>query len=144
LASPTLFVKSYACQVAGLGAPPVPRLVGVGLRSLAAFAIAAACSCAYSLNASRFDVGLLFVFGAFGLACRIFGWNCLLLILPLVWSPLLEENIRRAMLISRGDPAIFMRRPLGGTFLVLTCMIVVVLALASARRRTVDPHAKPV
>ena len=133
-ASPTLFVESYGRQVAGLGPPLVPRIVGVGLRILAALAIATACYFAYSLNASTWDVGMLFVFGAFGLACRIFGWNRLLLILPLVWSPLLEESIRRAMLISRGDPAIFMRRPLGGTFLLLTCIIVMVLALASARR----------
>jgi Tripartite tricarboxylate transporter TctA family len=133
-ASPTLFVESYGRQVAGLGPPPVPRIVGVGLRTLAALAIAAACYFAYSLNASTWEVGMLVVFAAFGLACRIFGWNRLLLILPLVWSPLLEENIRRAMLISRGDPAIFVRRPLGGTFLLLTCTIVMMFALASAWR----------
>jgi TctA family transporter len=140
--SPTLFVQSYERQVAGLRAPPVPRILGVGLRILVALAIAAACYFAYSLNASTWDVGVLFVFGAFGMACRILGWNRLLLILALVWSPLLEENIRRAMLISRGDPAIFMRRPLGGTFLLLTCIVVVVLALASTRR-AVGRGAKP-
>ena len=141
-ASPTLFVESYGRQVAGLGSPPVPRTVGVGLRIFAALAIAAACYFAYSLNASTWDVGMLVVFGAFGSACRIFGWNRLLLILPLVWSPLLEESIRRAMLISRGDPAIFMRRPLGGIFLLLTCIIVMVFALASARR-AMGRGAKP-
>jgi TctA family transporter len=134
LVSPTLFVQSYGRQVAGSGAPPVPTIVGVGLRILVALAIAAACYLAYSLNNATWDVGMLFVFGAFGVACRIFGWNRLLLILALVWSPLLEENIRRAMLISRGDPAIFMQRPFGGTFLLLTCIVVVVLALVSARR----------
>jgi len=38
------------------------------------------------------------------------------------------------MLISRGDPAIFVRWPFGGTFLVLTCAILVLLAVASGRR----------
>jgi len=141
-ASPALFVESYRRQVAGLEARSIPRIVGVGLRILAALAIAAACYFAYGLNASTWDVGMLFVFGAFGMACRIFGWNRLLLILPLVWSPLLEESIRRAMLISRGDPAIFIRRPLGGTFLLLTCIIVVVSALASVRR-AMGRGAKP-
>jgi len=141
-ASPTLFVQSYERQVAALGALQVPRIVGVGLRILAVPAIAAACYFTYSLNASTWDVGMLFVFGAFGVACRIFGWNRLLLILALVWSPLLEENIRRAMLISRGDPAIFMRRPFGAIFLLLTCIVVVVLVLASARR-AMGRGAKP-
>jgi TctA family transporter len=141
-ASPRLFVESYRRQVADLGPPPVPGIVGVGLRILAALAIAAACYFAYSLNASTWELGVLVVFGAFGLACRFFGWNRLLLILALAWSPLLEESIRRAMLISRGDPAIFVRRPLGGTFLLLTWLIVMVLALASARR-AMGRGAKP-
>ena len=127
--------------MAGLRASASSRILGVGLRILVALAIAAL-AIFYSLNASTWDVGVLFVSGAFGMVSRILGWDRLLRTLALVWSRLLEENVRRAMLISRGDPAIFMRRPLGGTFLLLTCIVVVVLALASTRR-AVGRGAKP-
>src|SRR5262245_8337431 len=136
LVSPRLFVESYARQIAEWTAPSVLTIVSVCLRILAAIAIAAASYYSYTLNASTWDVSMLFVFGAFGVACRIFGWNRLLLILALAWSPLLEEDIRRAMLISRGDPAIFIRWPFGGSLLLMICAILVLLAVASTRQAT--------
>jgi TctA family transporter len=134
LASPNRFVESYARQVMDWSAPQVPAIAGVGLRIVAAFAIAAACYFAYILNASTWDVGMLVVFAAFGVACRVFGWNRLLLILALLWETPLEENIKRAMLISRGDPYTFVQSAFGGSFLLLTCIVLVVSAVASARR----------
>jgi uncharacterized membrane protein SirB2 len=134
LVSPTFFLATYARLVAGWAAPRIPTMAGLGMRFAAALAIAAVCYFAYRLNNSVWDIGELLVFGAFGVACKVLGWNRLVLILALAYSPVLEENIRRAMLISRGDPAVFVRWPISGTLLLLACGILAMVALPSARR----------
>jgi hypothetical protein len=134
LLSPTLLLHSYARQVAGWVGPRIPAVIGIGLRIGAALAIAAACAFALSLNGSTWDLGELIMFGMFGVICKMFDWNRLMLILPLAYGPLLEENIRRAMLISNGDPGVFIRSPFSGILLLLAGGILAVVALLSARR----------
>ena len=51
-----------------------------------------------------------------------------------VLGPLLEENLRRAMIISRGDPSVFVTRPISATLLALALVIVVAALLPSVRR----------
>ena len=46
---------------------------------------------------------LLLVFAVFGIACKIFDWSRLVLLLAFALGPLLEEHIRRALLVSRGE-----------------------------------------
>jgi TctA family transporter len=57
------------------------------------------------------------------------------LILGLVLGPILEENLRRSLLISRGDPTVFLTRPVSLAFLILACVIVVVFTWPSLRRK---------
>jgi Tripartite tricarboxylate transporter TctA family len=134
LVSPAWYWATYARLVKGWTAPPIPTTAGLGMRLVAALAIAAACYLVFLLNNSQWDVGELLVFGAFGVACKVFGWNRLVLILAFANAPLLEENIRRAMLISRGDPTTFLLRPFSGTLLLAACGLLAIVALMSARR----------
>jgi TctA family transporter len=133
-ASPALYFQTYARQVAGWTSPSISPMAGVALRIVAALAVAEACFYTFRLNASTWDVGELFLFGVFGIACRIFGWNRLVLMLGMTSGVLLEENIRRAMLISRGDPATFLRWPFSATFLLLAFGVLAVAILWPARR----------
>ncbi len=50
-----------------------------------------------------------------------------------ILGPLIEENLRRALLISHGSPAVFVDRPISATFLVLTVVLVMVLAAPMIR-----------
>ena len=50
-------------------------------------------------------------------------------------GPMMEENLRRAMLISRGDPTVFFTRPISLAFLIATVLIVVVMAAPAVRKR---------
>jgi len=134
LVSPRFFLEANARQVAGWVTPPTTPGARSGMRILAAFAAAEACFYAYRLNASTWNVGELLLFGVFGIACRILGWSRLALILALAYGPLLKENIRRAMLISRGDPATFVRWPYSGAFLLLACGVLVAAILLPAWR----------
>ena len=47
----------------------------------------------------------------------------------------MEENLRRAMLISRGDPTVFFTRPISGTFMVLSILILIVMILPAIRQK---------
>ncbi len=140
LISPSLWLATYARLVDGWAAPRVPTIAAIGLRVVAVLAIAAACYLAFEFNASTWDVGLLFLFGAFGLACKLLGWNRLVLLLAFVYSDLLEQSIRQAMLMSNGDPTILWARPFSATLLLLASGLVVVAALLSARRAFARPN----
>ena len=57
------------------------------------------------------------------------------LILGYVLGPLMEENFRRAMLISRGDPTVFFTRPISGAFMAASILILVVMVLPAIRKK---------
>ena len=56
------------------------------------------------------------------------------LIIAMILGPILEENMRRAMLISRGDPTVFLTRPISAAFLLLTVALIVTYVLPAFRR----------
>lgn len=134
LVSPSLWLATYARRIAGWIGPRVPAVAGLGARLLAALAIAAACYFAFELNHTPWDVGVLIAFGCFGVAAKILGWNRPALILAAHYGPLLEENLRRASMISRGDPAVFLSRPISAIFALLVLGILATLAALSLRR----------
>ena len=144
LISPSLWLATYARLVAGWTAPRVPTIAAICLRVVAVLAIAAACYLAFEFNASTWDVGLLLLFGGFGLACKLLGWNRLVLLLAFAYSDLLEQGIRQTVLMSNGDFTFFLRGQISGALLVLASGIVVVAALLSARRTFARPNERAV
>jgi TctA family transporter len=135
LASPTVLLQSYARQVAGWTGLRLSTGAATGLRIAAALLIAAACTLAFTFAYSSFDIGVLITFAAFGISCKLLGWNRLVLMLAMFYGPELAEHFRLSILLSNGDPAILARWPLSATFLLLTCAVLVGLALLSLRRR---------
>ena len=116
LASPSAYVESYARWVAGWFDRRLSTSAAIGLRVAGAMAVAAACYAAFALNNALWDVCVLLVLGAFGVVCKLIGANRLVLVMAFDYGLLIEENIRRALLISRGDPFTFLtgsghRRP---------------------------------
>jgi TctA family transporter len=57
------------------------------------------------------------------------------LLLGFVLGPLLEDNLRRALLLSRGDPTVFVTRPISGVLLALAAVALVVTVLPMIRRK---------
>ena len=70
------------------------------------------CIGVYSINNTSFDVYVTVVFGALGYLFYKLGCEPAPLILGFILGPMMEENLRRAMLLSRGDPTTFLTRPL--------------------------------
>jgi putative tricarboxylic transport membrane protein len=57
------------------------------------------------------------------------------LLFGFVLAPLLEENLRRAMIISRGDPSVLVTRPISAVLLFLAVVALVIAALPAVRRK---------
>ncbi|ETR78734.1 hypothetical protein X566_14530 [Afipia sp. P52-10] len=81
------------------------------------------CIGVYTVNNTAFDVMTVIVFGALGYGMRTLGFPAAPLLLGYVLGPLMEENFRRAMLISRGSFETFVTRPLSLSFLVVTAAL---------------------
>jgi TctA family transporter len=78
----------------------------------------------YAANNDLFQVGEVVVIGAFGYLLLRLGFHPAPILLGFVLGPRFEENFRRAMLISRGDLAVFVERPISAVFIALCAVLV--------------------
>jgi putative tricarboxylic transport membrane protein len=74
---------------------------------------------AYSLNNSTFDVSVMIFFGGFGYLMRKFGYESAPLVLAFIMGPILEQNLRQALLMSGGSFTIFVSRPISAVTLAI-------------------------
>jgi putative tricarboxylic transport membrane protein len=88
----------------------------------------------YSVNNSSFDVLLTLLFGLLGFWFNRHGFPAAPLLLGFVLGPLLEENFRRALLLSDGDLLTFLQRPVSLGFLLCTLGILLAAAWSGRRR----------
>jgi TctA family transporter len=98
--------------------------------------LAVCCIGVYTVSNSSFLVLLMAVFGVLGYVFVKLKFEPAPLLLGFVLGPMMEENLRRAMTISRGDPAIFVTRPI--SLALLGCALLLLLAMlipSMARRR---------
>jgi putative tricarboxylic transport membrane protein len=76
----------------------------------------------FSLNNSEFDIYLMALFGLLGYVFVKIGCEPAPMLLAFILGPLMEEYLRRAMLISRGNPLVFVQRPISATLLALAVL----------------------
>ncbi len=110
------------------------RLLSVPYRLLFPAILLFCCIGLYSVNNNTFDIGLTALCGFLGYVFHKLECEPAPLILGFVLGPMMEENLRRCMLLSRGDPTVFFTRPLSLTFLVLAAAMLIVVALPTIRR----------
>jgi TctA family transporter len=89
----------------------------------------------YSLNYNAFDIFVTAVFGLIGYVWAKLRCEGAPLLLGLVLGPMMEENFRRALLLSRGDFTTFVTRPLSASLLGAALLLVVIVALPSIRKK---------
>jgi len=89
----------------------------------------------YSTNNNLFDVGVVLTIGAFGYVAATLGFQPAPLLLGFVLGPMMEENFRRALLLSRGDMLVFFQRPLSGSFMAITLLMLASVAFKQWRKR---------
>jgi putative tricarboxylic transport membrane protein len=93
------------------------------------------CVGVYSLNNSVFDIYLAAFFGLVGYVLVKLDCEPAPLLLGFVLGPLMEENLRRGLQLSRGDPTIFVTRPLSAVLLGLTMLVLIVMISPAVRRK---------
>ena len=89
----------------------------------------------YSINNNPFDVTMTAVFGLLGYIFYKLRCEPAPLILGFILGPMMEENLRRAMLLSRGDPTVFFTRPLSLGLLVAAAILIIVVALPNIKKK---------
>src|SRR5262249_36257705 len=89
----------------------------------------------YSVNNSSFEIYLTALFGIIGFICMRLGFPLAPMLLGFVLGPMMEENLRRAMLMSGGDPSVFVERPISLVFIIATALIMLVMVMPAVRRR---------
>ncbi len=89
----------------------------------------------YTLNNSSFDVFMTAAFCVVGYAFYKLGCEPAPLLLGFILGPMMEENLRRALLLSRGDWTTFATRPLSAGLLLAATVMIVVVALPSIKRK---------
>jgi putative tricarboxylic transport membrane protein len=87
----------------------------------------------YSINNAPADAIMVAVFGFVGYWLVKTDFEPAPMLLGFVLGPLMEENLRRAMLIARGDPTTFVTRPISGVLLAIAAALVVVALLPMIR-----------
>jgi putative tricarboxylic transport membrane protein len=110
------------------------RLLMVPYRWLFPAILLFICIGAYSISNNAVDVTLAAIFGLLGYVFLKLGCEPAPLLLGFILGPMMEENLRRAMRLSRGDPMVFLTRPISLAML-LTAVLLLVLIIAPTIRR---------
>jgi TctA family transporter len=111
------------------------RLLRLPYRFLFPAIVVFCCIGTFVINSNRFDLFVMAFFTVFGYFALKLGCEPAPLVLGFVLGPLMEENMRRALLISRGDPMVFVQEPLSLAFLIVAVLLLGVVAAPVIRRK---------
>jgi TctA family transporter len=89
----------------------------------------------YTLNNNNFDVFMAAGFGIVGYVFYRLGCEPAPLLLGFILGPMMEENLRRALLLSRGDWTTFLSRPLSAALLIAAALMIIVVSLPSIKAK---------
>ncbi|OGB38043.1 MAG: hypothetical protein A2W72_18580 [Burkholderiales bacterium RIFCSPLOWO2_12_67_14] len=89
----------------------------------------------YSTNNNVFDIWMVALFGLIGYIFIKLGCEPAPLLLGLILGPMMEEYLRRALLISRGDWSVFVTRPLSASLLAIAALLLIVVLMPSIKKK---------
>ncbi len=111
------------------------KLLTVPYRFLYPAIMVFCCIGLYSLNNNNFDVFAAALFGVVGYVFFKLGCEPAPLLLGFILGPMMEENLRRALLLSRGDWTTFVTKPLSATLLGAALLMIIVVSLPSIKTK---------
>ncbi|MBI2207031.1 MAG: tripartite tricarboxylate transporter permease [Candidatus Rokubacteria bacterium] len=89
----------------------------------------------YSVNNTEFDVYLMALFGVLGYVFAKLECEPAPMLLGFILGPMMEEYLRRALLLSRGDPMVLLVRPISATILVMAALALIVVLSPAIRKK---------
>lgn len=96
----------------------------------------------YSINYSHMDIMLVAFFGVIGCLLLLLGFEPAPLLLGYILGPMIEENFRRALILSRGDMMVFLERPVSATFIALSSLLLLWSAYSMIKERKEQGRAR--
>jgi putative tricarboxylic transport membrane protein len=114
------------------------KLLTVPYRVLYPAILAFCCIGLYTLNNNNFDVYMAVIFGFIGYIFYKLHCEPAPLLLGFILGPMMEENLRRALLLSRGDWTTFATRPLSAGLLLAALAMIVVVMLPSIKKKRAE------
>lgn len=111
------------------------KLLSVEYRLLYPAILLFCCIGVFSINNSEFDILMTVAFGIFGYACVKLECEPAPLILGFILGPMMEENLRRAMLLSRGDPTVFATRPISAVLLGIALFLLLIMMAPAVKSK---------
>lgn len=97
----------------------------------------------FSLNNTEFDVYLMALFGLLGYVFIKLDCEPAPMLLGFILGPMMEEYLRRALLLSRGDPLVFIQRPISATMLALALVAMIIVLVPAIRAKRVEAFQEP-
>jgi putative tricarboxylic transport membrane protein len=89
----------------------------------------------YAVSSNPFDLWVMAIFGVLGFVLQRYGYPVAPIVLGLILGPMLETHFRRALIISRGDYAIFFQRPIAAGLITVAAVYLLLPLLSWAWRR---------
>ena len=111
------------------------KLLTVPYRFLFPAIVTFCCIGTYSLNNNSFDVFMTALFAIIGYGFYKLGCEPAPLLLGYILGPMMEENLRRALLLSRGDWATFVSKPLSAGLLAAAALLIIIVTLPSIKAK---------
>jgi putative tricarboxylic transport membrane protein len=102
------------------------------------------CIGVYTLNNNTFDVFMTALFAVVGYLFFKLGCEPAPLLLGFILGPMMEENLRRALLLSRGDWTTFVTRPLSSGLLIAAALMLVVVMLPAIKSKREQAFQDPI
>jgi TctA family transporter len=110
------------------------RLLSVPYRLLFPIILVVSCIGVYAVQNSTFEVWLTLVFGLLGFVLYKCGCEPAPFLLGFVLGPMMEQNLRRALVLSRGDPLTFVERPISLALLAIALVLLALVIFPTFRR----------
>jgi putative tricarboxylic transport membrane protein len=111
------------------------KLLQVPYRILYPAILLFCCVGVFSLQNNVFDIYMTVIFGILGYVWAKLKCEPAPLLLGFILGPMMEENLRRAMLLSRGDASVFVTRPISAVMLGLAALLLLIVIAPSIRKK---------
>jgi putative tricarboxylic transport membrane protein len=111
------------------------KLLAVPYRLLFPAIFVFCCIGAYTVDNKIFDIYEIAALSAVGYVLLKLDCEPAPMVLGFILGPMMEENLRRTMMISFGDPSVFFTRPISAAFLIAAAVLLLVIALPSLRAK---------
>jgi putative tricarboxylic transport membrane protein len=98
---------------------------------------------AYTISGNVFDIYVMIIFGGIGYGLRKIKYELAPLVLAFVLGPMLEQNLRQALILSDGNPAVFVTRPISAACLLISFFLLIsgVVPYIQKHRRILEDGA---